>query len=419
VNIWLVNPFDSLPGEQARAGRYAFFADMLSQAGHTVTWWTSAFSHRTKSYRSTRTWGGRLPNGVTVNILWAPAYYQNIDVRRLLNHFLWGRGFYKAACLTDIPPDVIIASSPPLYAANRALDIACRRNAQVIIDVQDLWPETFVIAFPPPMRGLGMTLLRPLTALEDANFRQANGLIAISQTLLNRALATDQEKKVRGVIPLGVDVTVYDHAARIGGGSWQKQGDEFWAAYIGTVGGTYDIGTILQAARLLVKDEPNIKFFIAGGGPLLQASREKAQHWGMSNVTFTGFLPLDTLAQLLVQADVGLNAIAAGTVSGFQGKVFDYLAAGLPVISSVKGELGTFIQQQGVGASYEAGQAESLRDAILTLYRDPEQRAAMGAQGRRLSRERFDRRVAYGTLLELIDKLCEGHSYARKVLTAD
>jgi glycosyltransferase involved in cell wall biosynthesis len=405
MNIWLVNPFDPLPGEQFRPGRYAFFAQLLSQAGHTVTWWTASFVHMTKSYRSPRTWEERLPHGVTVAMLWAPAYQGNIGPRRLLSHFLWARGFWRAARLTAVPPDVIIASSPPLYAANRALAVAGRRNAQVIIDVKDLWPEAFRSAFPPPLRRVGMALLQPLRALEDANFKQADGLIAISQTLLNRAQAVDQGKKVSCVIPLGVDAAVYEHAAQTGGGAWQKQGGEFWVAYIGNVGKTYDVGTILEAARLVVRDEPHIKFFIAGNGPLLQASQEKAQHWGLSNVIFTGFLPVDTLAQLLVQADVGLNAIAPGTVSAFPNKIYDYLAAGLPIVNSVKGELETFIQQQGVGIPYEAGQAASLRDAILTLYKAPEPRAEMGARGRRLSRERFDRRIAYCSLLKLINEV--------------
>jgi glycosyltransferase involved in cell wall biosynthesis len=402
VNIWLVNPFDSLPGERLRAGRYAFFASLLSEAGHSVTWWTSAFCHAAKSYRDAKTWAGHLPDRVKVIALWVPAYYQNISVRRLINHVLWARAFYKEACQIDVPPDVIVTSSPPLDATNKVLRVAYQQDAKVIIDVQDLWPEAFSVAFPPLVRPIGMALLQPLKFLEDTNFRRADGLIAISQTLLDRALAVAPNKTSKQVIPLGVDVKVYDQALRVGGGSWQKQADEFWVVYIGTIGKTYDIGTILQVACSLAKDKPKIKFFIAGSGPLLQASQEKVHHWGLSNVVFTGLLSLDALAQLLVQADVGLNAITSGAVSAFPNKVFDYLAAGLPVINSVKGELSAFIQQQGLGIFYEAGQAASLQEAILKLYEAPELRAEMGARGYQLSREQFDRSVAYRVLLDLI-----------------
>ena len=403
MNVWLVNPFDPLPGEQFRAGRYAFFAKLLGEAGHTVTWWTSAFCHATKSYRDSRTWEGRLPDGVNVAVLWAPPYYQNTSVRRLINHFIWARAFFKEACRTSLPPHVIIAGSPPLYSTNRSLRVAHLLNAKVVVDVIDLWPEAFTVVFPFPVRWLGVALLQPLRALEDANFRQADGLIAISQTLLSRALSAAPEQEIRCVIPSGVDLEVFEQATRSLLG-WQKPSDEFWVIYIGTVGRTYDIETILQAARLLKGDELRIKFLIAGSGPLLQVIQEKACHWGLSNVVFTGFLPLDRLAQLLIQADTGLNAIAPGTVSAFPRKIFDYMAAGLPVISSVKGELEAFIQQHGIGVSYEAGQAESLREAILTLYKAPELRAEMGTRARQLAREQFDIHVTYGILLELLEK---------------
>lgn len=405
MNVWLANPFDPLPGERLRVGRYASFAKVLGEAGHTVTWWTSAFSHATKSYRDARTCGGCLPDGVTVAMLPAPTYFQNIGIRRLISHFAWARNLHNETRATGVPPDVVIASSPPLYGANVAVRVAHRRNARVIIDVQDLWPEAFRIVLPPPMRWLGMTLLQPLKALEDANFRQADGLTAISQTLLDRALAVNPEKKTGRVIPLGVDVEVYERASRMGRSPWQKPGHEFWVAYVGTIGKTYDIDTILEAALLLKEREPNIRFFIVGSGPLLQASQKKAHDWGLWNVVFTGFMPLDTVAQLLVQSDVGINAIAHGAVSAFPNKVFDYLAAGLPVVNSVKGELRAFIQQHGIGVSYEAGQAESLRDAILVLYKEAELRVQMGKRGGQLARERFDRQVAYSALLDVIEQL--------------
>lgn len=407
MNIWLVNPFDPLPGEQLRAGRYAFFAKVLSENGHSVTWWTSTFSHVTKSYRSVTTWKGDLARKVQVIALPAPAYRRNVGVRRLFNHVVWARNFYNRAHETCLSPDVILASSPPLYAPNRALRLARQREAKVIIDVQDLWPEAFGVVTPSAVKWLGTVLMQPLKMLEDSNFRHANGLIAISQTLLTRALAVNPGVKAKGVIPLGVDREAYELATRHGESSWHKSDDEFWVAYVGTIGKTYDIDTILQTARLLRETEPNIKFFIVGSGPLLKASQSKTQEWGLSNVIFTGFLSLDILAQFLVKADVGLNAVASGTVSAFPNKIFDYMATGLPVVNSVKGELEQFIQQQGLGVQYEAGKPASLRKAILTLHKAPDIRKEMGMRGHKLVRVEYDRRIAYSRLPELIREVCE------------
>lgn len=64
------------------------------------------------------------------------------------------------------------------------------------------------------------------------------------------------------MIPLGVDAEVYERATRVGGGKWHKQEDEFWVAYIGTVGKTYDIDTVLRAAHLLIGSLSLITFSV-------------------------------------------------------------------------------------------------------------------------------------------------------------
>jgi glycosyltransferase involved in cell wall biosynthesis len=405
VNIWLVNPFDALPGEQLRSGRYAFFAQMLMEAGHEVTWWTSDFFHFTKSYRDPSTWAEHLPAGMAVHLAPAPPYYQNVSARRLYSHYTWSRNFYRDASAAEVRPDVIIASSPPLSGADQAIRMGNQLGAKVIVDVQDLWPEAFRLGFPGPARWAAQPLLWPLTRLADANYRRADGLTAICQALLDRALAADPQKGLTRLIPLGVDVQVYERAVQAKENPWQKPNHEFWVVYIGTIGKTYDVGTILETAHTLGEEQPSIKFIVAGRGPLLERSQDRARELGLSNLVFVGHMALEDLAQLLVQADVGLNAVAHGAVAGIPNKFFDYVAAGLPVINSMGGELEVLIREEDLGLPYEAGRVESLRDAILNLYEAPETRAAMGARGRQLSRERYDRRVAYAAMLELVDKV--------------
>jgi hypothetical protein len=46
--VWLVNPFDPIPGEEEQLRRYAYLAASLREAGHRVVWWSSDFSHRFK-----------------------------------------------------------------------------------------------------------------------------------------------------------------------------------------------------------------------------------------------------------------------------------------------------------------------------------------------------------------------------------
>jgi len=52
LTIWLVNPFDDIPGEGPPPLRTWTLARVLAARGHDVTWWTATWSHRRKAIRS-------------------------------------------------------------------------------------------------------------------------------------------------------------------------------------------------------------------------------------------------------------------------------------------------------------------------------------------------------------------------------
>jgi hypothetical protein len=52
MNIWLIYPYGTLPGEGFRPDRPNMIAEALSNSGHNVTWWCSNFEHRTKKFRT-------------------------------------------------------------------------------------------------------------------------------------------------------------------------------------------------------------------------------------------------------------------------------------------------------------------------------------------------------------------------------
>lgn len=394
MQIWLVNPFDFLPGEQYRTGRYAYFAKMLSEAGHSVVWWTSAFSHFSKSYRRVSNLQSLFPYNIKVNLLQAPSYSKNISLRRLINHFLWAQSFYRLALCCKKAPDVIIVSSPPLLSGRKAIQLGRKLLAKVIIDVQDMWPEAFAVALPRKIRGVGQIFLGPLRSLANSNYRDADAIIAVSSTYFERARGEN-----RGiVIPLGVELDGWPDPPK------ERPQSPFRITYIGSMGRSYDLDTILMVASELMTIR-DIVFTIAGEGIKKESLLKIAQQKGLANVELTGWLPYDEMIQLLQRSHIGLNPILPHSMISWPNKIFDYFAAGLPVISSVKGELESFIKNEGVGLYYEAGNVSSLKEAILALYCSSQLRQKMGVKSRQLVEERFDRRISYIKLLGLIENL--------------
>ena len=78
MDVWLVNPYGPIPGEGWRDYRFTLVARALARRGHNVTWWTAAFSHQTKEFRS-RDWASRsVDERFTIELVPTPSYSRNI-----------------------------------------------------------------------------------------------------------------------------------------------------------------------------------------------------------------------------------------------------------------------------------------------------------------------------------------------------
>ena len=186
LSIWLVNPFDDIPGEGIPPLRYWSLARVLAARGHEVTWWTATWSHRRKAIR-TAPLGIREDEGFAVRLVAVRPYAKNVSLARIGSHKDFGRTFERLASEGVSSgqlarPDIILASLPPLESPEAGLRLASKLDATFILDVQDLWPETFERLVPGP--GFLKQLLAPLLLGNMAARRQTlvAGADALSAT---------------------------------------------------------------------------------------------------------------------------------------------------------------------------------------------------------------------------------------------
>lgn len=415
MHLWLVNPFDPIPGEALRPGRYAFLANMLAQRGHQVTWLTSNFSHTTKTYRAAGWRQVDSSDSLRVVMVPTPPYRSNVGIRRIWNHVAYSRRVRHWASHQSNPPDLILASSPPLSSASAAVSLASQLSAKSVVDIQDLWPDVFSMLLPPRLSKVGHALLYPLGRYAADIHARADGLVAVCQTYLAKALhARENPDGSNGLlVHLGVDLHLFDKCSLLDEATpYPKGGDELRIAYVGTVARTYDVATILGAARLMQSSCPRATFLVVGAGPQLPKMKSLAAGMRLDNVTFTGFVPFQEMVKLLVQSEVGVNARAPGMPETFPNKVFDYLAAALPIVNSVTGELGNLVLAEDIGWQYEAGSPDSLLEVLTDLYEHPEICRAMGRRSRQLAEERFDRNRTYLGYVQFLEQIANSSGKA-------
>ena len=413
MRVWIVNPFDPLPGDPEQEGRYATLAKLLVARGHRVLWWTSVFSHRFKrpvDQAAVRT--ACAAAGIDVEFLPAPAYHRNVGLRRLWNHHALAQRFHAAALARAPHPDVIVVSSPPPSLARRAVDVARTKRAKSVVDVQDAWPDVIAILAPRPLRPLVKMLMPLLRRDVRRAARACDAIVGVADSYVELFQRDAPATTLTATIPLGIDLAAFDAAAARGRGpQFAKRPDEIWLAYTGSLNRNYDFLTILRAAARIGADhQPPLRFFVTGRGELANEAEQFVRQQRLTNVTLTGFLDFDTWANLLAQCDIGFNATFPETMIYLPNKIFYYFAAGTAVLNTIPGQCSRIVQAGGCGRDYLAGDPESCAAAIRELVQNAESREAMRRAARRLAETEYDRARLVLKYADLIERLGSARS---------
>ena len=81
------------------------------------------------------------------------------------------------------------------------------------------------------------------------------------------------------------------------------------------------------------------------------------------------------------------------------------MAEGLPLLSSLSGELNQLIDENGIGRTYEAGNPVSFAEGIRWFYNHPKETLEMGKRSRFLFMKKFNSEVVYKELAEHLESV--------------
>ena len=176
------------------------------------------------------------------------------------------------------------------------------------------------------------------------------------------------------------------------------------ATFIGTFGASYDLDTLVSAASLLKSTgAADVQIVLAGMGD--QAPRLHQLARGLDNVVFTGWLDQVSMLALMSISSVGLAAYRGKALQSLPNKPFEYMASGLPLLSSLRGELETMIRDERIGLQYGAGDAASLAERLRWLAANPEQVAEMGRRAGALFESNYCEEVIYPKLVGHLEQI--------------
>lgn len=396
-DILIITHFTVVPGEAGNS-RFNYIADKIDYETANVEIITTDFSHLKKAKRDVSEELRRDIN-YKLTMLAEPGYTKNISLQRFYSHYIMGKNLKEYLKQREIP-DVIYCSIPSLDVARVAAKYAEENNIRFIIDVQDLWPEAFKMAFNVPI--LSDLMFYPMKRQADYIYGQADEIISVSQTYADRALESNNKCSSVNSIYLGTDLDDFDDTANHNK-FMDKPEDEIWLAYIGSLAASYDLIPVIDALKIL-KDKgiANIKFVVMGDGTLRSKFEEYAKEKEIY-AEFTGFLNYKDMVKILTVCDIAVNPIRKGSAGSIINKVGDYAAAGLPVINTQESiEYRNLLDEYEAGVNCINGDSKDIADKLLELVKNQDIRIEMGKNNRRLAEERFDRNKTYKNIIEII-----------------
>ncbi len=226
---------------------------------------------------------------------------------------------------------------------------------------------------------------RALTSVEEAErvVRRAVGVatavVAVSDGVADYVRHFGDRSTRISVIPNGVDTGKF-------AGATTRDPERFTVGFVGTMKPWHGLTGLAQAFAAIVNRLPKAHLLLVGDGPERESiGALLAQHGCADRVTWTGAVPPDQIPGLLRQMDIAMAPYPTGEENYFSPlKVFEYLAASLPVIASRTGQLAHTLIDGRTALLVTPGDVPAMANAIVRLAADPSLCTRLANAGRRL-----------------------------------
>jgi glycosyltransferase involved in cell wall biosynthesis len=287
--------------------------------------------------------------------------------------------------------DVLIATSTPLTVALPGIAAKLLRRKPFVFEIRDLWPEIpKAMGVSNPLTLLGMELV------ERLGYASATACIGLSPGIVAGIRRKAGPRQEIALVPNGCDTDLFVPAVSKGMSVAGADPNKFTAVFCGAHGVANGLDAAIEAASILKRRSvDDIQLVFIGDGNQKARLKTRAQSEGLQNVVFVDSISKNTLAEQLPRAHVGLmllRNVPAFYYGTSPNKFFDYLSAGLPVLTNYPGWVADLVTQHQCGAAVAPDDPSAFAEALISL-RDTPLLSKMGQNARQLAQSQFERQA--------------------------
>lgn len=410
MNIWLINHY-AVPPRYYPLARQTCFAKYLMAMGHTVTIFAASTVHNSDKNLITdgSLWREETVDGV--HYVYVKCMdYQGSGLKRIYNicEFAWK---LPGVCKRFPRPDAIVATSMPPTSCAVGIYLGRKWGCRTVAEIADLWPES-IVAYG--IAGPHNPAVIALRWLEKWIYKKADTVVFT----MERAYDYIKEQGWEAAVPRGkvhyinngVDLPQFDESRTrfIAEDPMLDDPDAFKVVYTGSIRPVNDLGLLLDAAKRVT--DPRVKFLIYGDGDERPALEQRVRDELISNVIFRGRVDKQYVPSIVSRADLNIAHNTPSPLFRFGisfNKLFDYMAAGKPVLSDFPCLHNPAVEQRA-GVSVDTPTPDAVAQAVMRFAAMPaEEYQAYCLNARKAAEEHYNFRVLTEQLLVVIESIPE------------
>lgn len=306
----------------------------------------STFSHSLKKFRLFDN-----PNFIPLQTI---AYSSSLSLRRIFSYLIFA--FKVFLYLRRNKADVVYVNLPP-NILTLAVFLGCTRDTRIIVDIIDLWPESF------PHNGsmivkLGLKIASFLLSPIRKYAIQKSDYCISESSLFFESLKLVNKKK---------STVIHLKKFKISKPMLNKVDEILSIIYLGNIGNIYDFESLLQIIKGLEKIRP-VKLHIIGLGPKRSWLLDKLNLLNIKYVDHGASFNEQLKEEVLSTCWFGFNGFKKEAKVGLSYKSIDYLSYGVPLLNSLGSDTFELIaNNKGIGFNFSGDNLDSLIEKLSLL----------------------------------------------------
>lgn len=409
--VWILNHYAGTPSVTTKL-RHFNFAKYLMEAGYEPMVFASSAIHNSNKNLITDHQRYIFDDKEGVPFIYIKTRIYHNTITRLINMYQFYKGLLRASKKLD-KPDIIFASSAHPLTLLAGIKIGKRFGIPCIGEIRDLWPESFVAYGIVNKKN---PVLKLLYRGEKWLYKKVDKLIFTMQGGKDYICEKGWDTKHGGPVDInkvyhinnGVDLEAYkfNEENYILTDQDLLDKDTFKMIYTGSIRKANNILCLYEAAKIMkAMGISRVKILVYGDGDLKAELEQKIEEDQLDNIILKGEVEKKYIPGIIKHADVlflegtSLDLFRFGLSPN---KLFDYLAAGKPILSAISSKYDIIIENNcGIVKSSDP---EAVSSGIISLLNMPKNEYDEMCHNARKTALEYDFRILTQRLIKIMNE---------------